>query len=428
MIKLTIDDPRLTAYAFGELNPKEIKEVAKQVASDPLLKAAVDELVAIETIFQVDSEPKYSLRPEQRAAIFQSSAEPSNVVHIPEKNWGRRVVAVLGVAAAVVISLTILQRPSGENNDANIVQLDWSSLSDGELLQRVSPSTESWMNMESASAEQPSKLREGLQMHASSLRSEIAERAEGVESSILVQSGAIEQKSPWVLRSDRPEMRIPLVAGNASYAWVRKSVAAGEMPSPASVRLEELLNHCPARRLADITHNGVSAGVEIIESPLDSSELLLFLSFNAQQSVDLEAALEFSKSVKSYKLLGYQQPVDGLKVASSQLMEVGSSQQVAYVLKLADAVDVDEPVFNLLLREKGTAEQASLGVVYSKTEWGDLSSGGKMQLLVVAWAEWLVEPMHKELRKNVELILAEVEPANESETDLLGIIHASLAL
>ena len=52
MMKLTIDDPRLTAYAFGELNPKETKEVAKLVAADPELRAAVDELIAIESIFK----------------------------------------------------------------------------------------------------------------------------------------------------------------------------------------------------------------------------------------------------------------------------------------------------------------------------------------------------------------------------------------
>ncbi|PQJ27165.1 VWA domain-containing protein [Rubritalea profundi] len=427
MMKLTIDDPRLTAYAFGELNPKETKEVAKLVTADPELRAAVNELIAIESVFQTGSEPKYALRPEQRAAIFQSSSEPSNVVHIPEKSWAKRVVAVLGVAAAVVVSLTILQRPSGESVDS-VVQLDWSSLSDGELLQGVTPSSDSWTNNESVSHEKSSEVSEGLQMHASSMRSEMADRAEVVDVSVLAKTGSGEQKSPWVMRSEQAETRIPLVAGNASYAWVSKSVAAGIFPSPASVRVEELLNHFPARGMADITHSGASAGVELVESPLDSSELLLFVSFNAKQSIDLEAALEFSESVKSYRLLGYQQDAGKVELAPSQLMDAGNSHQVAYALKLAEDADINEPILNLHLRQKGAAEQASLAVIYSKTEWSDLSSGGKMQLLVVTWAEWLVEPSRNDLRKEVELIMAGVTAIHESESEMLETIRASLLL
>lgn len=426
-MKLTIDDPRLTAYAFGELNPKETKEVAKLVAADPELRAAVDELIAIESIFQTGSEPKYALRPEQRAAIFQSSSEPSNVVHIPEKSWAKRVVAVLGVAAAVVVSLTILQRPSGESVDS-VVQLDWSSLSDGELLQRVSPSSESWTDTEAVSLEQSSKVRDGLQIHASSMRAEMADRAEVVDVSVLAKTGSGEQKSPWVMRSEQAETRIPLVAGNASYAWVSKSVAAGIFPSPASVRVEELLNHFPARVMADITHSGASAGVELVESPVDSSELLLFVSFKAKQSIDLEAALEFSESVKSYRLLGYRQDGGRIELAPSQLMEEGSSHQVAYALKLAVGADVNEAILNLHLRQKGVTEQASLAVIYSKTKWSELSSAGKMQLLVVTWAEWLVEPLRNDLRKEVELIMSDVTAVHESEKHLLGTIQASLQL
>jgi len=427
MMKLTIDDPQLTAYAFGELNAKETKEVAKLVAVDPELRAAVNELVAIETIFQTGAEPKYSLRPEQRAAIFQSSSEPDNVVHIPVKSWGKRVVAVLGVAAAVVVSLTVLQRPNGETAES-IVQLDWSSLSDSELLQRVSPNLEDWENTEKISSEQSSKVSEGLQMHASSLRDEMAGRAEVVEASTLPTASFTEQDSPWIVRSEHAKTRVPLAAGNASYAWVQKSVAAGKLPTPASVRVEELLNYFPAKPMADIVHKGISAGVEVVESPMDSSELLLFVSFNAKQSLELEAALEFSDSVKSYKLLGYQSGSNGAELAASQLMEAGSSHKAAYALQLAAGVDENQPILDLHLRQVEASEQASLAVIYTKTEWQELSSGGKMQLLVVTWAEWLADSSQKELREIVEQMSSSVSPVQSDERKLLGTIQASLKL
>jgi hypothetical protein len=427
MMKLTIDDPQLTAYAFGELNAKETKEVAKLVAIDPELRAAVNELVVIETIFQTGAKPKYSLRPEQRAAIFQSSSEPDNVVHIPEKSWGKRVVAVLGVAAAIVVSLTVLQRPNGETGES-VVELDWSSLSNNELLQRVSPNLEDWENTEKISSEKSSKVSEGLQMHASSMREEMAGRAEVVEASTLSTASIAEQDSLWVVRSEHAKTRVPLAAGNASYAWVLKSVAAGKLPTPASVRVEELLNYFPAKPMTDMVHKGISAGVEVVESPLDSSELLLFVTFNAKQSLELEAALEFSDSVKSYKLLGYQTGATGAELATSQLMEAGSSHKVAYALQLAAELDDSQPILELHLREVEASEQSSLAVIYTRTEWEDLSSGGKMQLLVVAWAEWLADPSQKELRQTVGQMSSSVTPVQNEEIELLRTIQASLKL
>ena len=109
-------------------------------------------------------------------------------------------------------------------------------------------------------------------------------------------------------------------------------------------------------------------------------------------------------------------------------MEEGSSHQVAYALKLAVGADVNEAILNLHLRQKGVTEQASLAVIYSKTKWSELSSAGKMQLLVVTWAEWLVEPLRNDLRKEVELIMSDVTAVHESEKHLLGTIQASLQL
>ena len=44
---ITPDDPRLTAFALGELAGEDAKLVAAAVAQDPALRAAVDDVRAV---------------------------------------------------------------------------------------------------------------------------------------------------------------------------------------------------------------------------------------------------------------------------------------------------------------------------------------------------------------------------------------------
>src|SRR4051812_45080233 len=105
-------DPRLTAYALGELDDTERAEIEALVAGSAEAHAFVEETRATAQLLteSLRNEPSPGLAPEQRRAIEQSlqaqsrtEAPPipaSDLTPIPSRHWLRPVrVVQLAVAA-----------------------------------------------------------------------------------------------------------------------------------------------------------------------------------------------------------------------------------------------------------------------------------------------------------------------------------------
>ncbi|MCW8133870.1 MAG: von Willebrand factor type A domain-containing protein, partial [Planctomycetota bacterium] len=79
MSKLNLDDPKLTAYALGELEPAEAAEIEKLLNEDEAARAFVDETRAfgrsLETELAKEAAP--GLTPEQKDAIADRSESPA---------------------------------------------------------------------------------------------------------------------------------------------------------------------------------------------------------------------------------------------------------------------------------------------------------------------------------------------------------------
>ena len=74
------NDPRLTAYALGELAPAEVAEIEAAVKSSPELQAVVDDIrQASETISNVfQTEPSLQLTAEQKSQLLTEAKSASN--------------------------------------------------------------------------------------------------------------------------------------------------------------------------------------------------------------------------------------------------------------------------------------------------------------------------------------------------------------
>lgn len=103
VVALYSDDPRLTAYALGELGPAEAAALTAELDAAAGARQAVAEIRALaKTLATVlQSEPCPALTPEQREAI-RAAAEPK-LVRLPQRRPYRPVLKWVAAAAAVLL-------------------------------------------------------------------------------------------------------------------------------------------------------------------------------------------------------------------------------------------------------------------------------------------------------------------------------------
>jgi Ca-activated chloride channel family protein len=108
-MNLNHDDPRLTAYALGELEPAERADLDAELQKDPGLRQAVEEIrqTAISLREELSAEPCPRLLPDQREAVASRLEEPANIVHLPR--WRLFRTAAWAAAAAGIMAVLAWQ-------------------------------------------------------------------------------------------------------------------------------------------------------------------------------------------------------------------------------------------------------------------------------------------------------------------------------
>lgn len=104
-MKLSADDPKLTAYALGELDAVEAAEVERELQASPELRQAVEEIrEASDWLKKELAAEEFPARiPEQRKAVEGS---PSNVVPLHRRVW-QKAAGFAAIAAAIVLGAWI---------------------------------------------------------------------------------------------------------------------------------------------------------------------------------------------------------------------------------------------------------------------------------------------------------------------------------
>ncbi|HTX65141.1 MAG TPA: von Willebrand factor type A domain-containing protein [Opitutaceae bacterium] len=103
-IRLNPDDPRLTAYALGELEGDEAAQVAAAIAADPALQAAVAEIRATagQLAEALEAEPLPEPAPVVHRAVYHT-VRPARVFRLP-------YFALAGLAAAACLTFIVALR------------------------------------------------------------------------------------------------------------------------------------------------------------------------------------------------------------------------------------------------------------------------------------------------------------------------------
>jgi Ca-activated chloride channel family protein len=122
-MKLNPDDPRLTAYALGELSGSEKQIVEAALQASPECRQVVEEIqqTAKALSDQLAAEPNLNLRQQQRQQIDEK-LQPDNVVPL----FRRRTVLTLGISAlaACLVGVLIWQSQLGSQAKQKAARLN----------------------------------------------------------------------------------------------------------------------------------------------------------------------------------------------------------------------------------------------------------------------------------------------------------------
>ncbi len=102
-MKINIDDPRLTAYALGELDPTEREEIEKLIHENEDAKAYVEEIRDLGGVLEssLEKEGLPDVRPD--TGVWENSGSESKVL---KSHWSRKLISypvVMGAVAALLL-------------------------------------------------------------------------------------------------------------------------------------------------------------------------------------------------------------------------------------------------------------------------------------------------------------------------------------
>lgn len=391
-MKIDINDPRITAFALGELQGRDAQEIARAVQTDTRIRAAVDEVR--DTSFMLfdslsggganllTTDQRKSVRSAGCGAVIEDLASARVAL------WKKPMVAGIGVAAAVAISLFFIQdRKSGAGttgmaaNDSTDINAgwDWSQVETEDLTASAIVPVSGTGLTESEAAH---ALAAAISDDTQSFRGEVAKRISQSELNDAHQLPGLIANDWLDVSSDRA-YQVPLSSGSASWPWIERYLTEKNvLPPVQTIRIEEMINHFQYSTPSQLTGTELVADMEICHSPWRPDHLLLAVHVAARPGVDYaraSASLEVNQErIQKLRLLGYANlahgnPSKGEPMAGRSLQQISKTHgnYVIYELEPVMAVQGDSVIATLVLGD-GTRMSLNQSVAWEGIASPDL--------------------------------------------------------
>jgi hypothetical protein len=382
--RLDSDDPRLTAFALGELEGDELAVVAAAVAADPSLQAAVDEIRA--TAGQLEEALKTEMLP---APVRPAHLEPYHTVR-PARMFSFPYWAVAGLAAAAcfVVLVGLHQLPlanqelpqkgahvakntgeatkpakggiAGRQQASNHVEIEFPTTEGDAPATSGGPGDDWGVVVPNASQETADATAAAAAVPGGSpviAGKSIAVAAMPAALPLERASGTSEVSGaglgrPFVAPGQNPVSSFPLAAGNSGYADVRRFLLDGHRPPQAVVRIEELVNFFAYDYAAPKPEDKepIAAALEVASAPWEPRHRLVRIALKARESApgghaavvarNVAIEVEFNPAlVQSYRLLGYENPGPGQEEHTSDTVDLVSGHSVTAFYEVVPAAE-----------------------------------------------------------------------------------------
>jgi hypothetical protein len=272
---MNVDNPRLTAYALGELPEQERRAIERELTRSPEARAYV---------LQTQQLAK-ELQDHFHAELEREGEPAANILPMPygrlfwsERNWPALAIAAVLVASLAIVAVTFWRSDSPRSTAA--------------LAERKS---------------------------AAPAEDIVVEYLSGDESGGPGSAAAGNEK-PFTRVTASPISIFPMRVGSGSFAEVRNWLAEGRRPPRSAVRIEEMINHFaytyPEPTIAQTT----TVTLDAATCPWHEGHELVRVGVYAR---DPEAArfveVRFNPSeIEFYRLLGYDDAEAGSAAASGE--------------------------------------------------------------------------------------------------------------
>lgn len=358
-MKIDIHDPRITAFALGELQGRDAREMARAVHRDARIRQAVDEVRATSFLLleSLGGEDVSMLTPSQRKTVRRagSGVVVAEIDHAKVAVWKRPLVAGLGMAAVVAVSLYVVTGPAKVTNSSDLAD---------------SVPAQGWPQVDTDHL-------------GGSDGADIAPAASvsGAARLIAMASNPIQGKeNDWVatgMGNEGKLWNVPLVSGSANWPWIQRYVDENKaLPPQSSVRIEEMLNHFQYPSPSMLTTDALTADMEICSTPWNPNTLLLAVHVSPSSGGDLagaKASLTIdSQRISQVRLLGYAH----------------ASQSESSMKMSAQPRKTAKPEGNYVIYELNVAKNVG-GLSESEEPWATLTLGDDARLPVSRVVSWI---------------------------------------
>lgn len=325
-MKIDLNDPRITAFALGELKGNDAIEIARAVRTDTRVRAAVDEVrdtscMLMETL---GGNETHLLTSEQRDAVrgAGSSSVITDISSAKQSFWTNPAVAGIGVAAAVALTLYIVAGRSGSGSgpggDDLPAKWDWAQVDMDSLMAPAVSDVPGDVGSTNGAKENAHAVSAAISDDTHSFRKEVKQRIESMKEEQIESAASLPEledssKQRWQnITGDHP-LNVPLASGAASWPWIVRSIEEQKkLPPQRAVRIEEMVNHFRYKKPTMISGGGLVADMEICRTPWNPTTVLLAVHVSADsasQSVNAPAILSINATrVQRVRLMGYAQP------------------------------------------------------------------------------------------------------------------------
>lgn len=280
-MKITSNDPRLSAYLFGELSDTDSTEVQRALASDPALRLGFEELQAttsfLESVFA--DQGATSLLETQRRSVIRASREADvadKVVDLKSsRRGGKAWIGGFAAAAAVTLAALISTRFDfgGSTPLANVERQDNLSM----------------IALPGPGGGDAKVNGVGSSGSASAADKRASDRVEASANLASPTTGSLPEFS------NASELRLPAVLGTQSLGLVMDAISSGTLPQRDLVRVEELINSCaisgvqPRLQVATLAcpwaENSVLVAVQVTAGSDDLADVTLLSSSGCSRRV-----------------------------------------------------------------------------------------------------------------------------------------------
>lgn len=302
-MKVTPDDPRLSAYLLGELSHDEAAVIKRAAAADPAIKMSLSELEKTLGFFSgvFGGAGDEKLLPAQREAIRQAGRDAESLSKVvplasAHRSW-KPWLTGFGAAAAVAFAAVLMSRVEPERSSGIV---DAGAVTD-EIALLPMPGPTAGEGATSVGNRSGSMVEQAknLESRPGGFLSDVAKH---LDRKPLPESSSLPMTGPQSGFASGPMTRLPVIIGSSSFHWVNGWIREKQqLPPKNAVRVEEMINSA-------VLPGGVESGdllvaIEVMKCPWNTDSLLVGVQLKAGSS-DTKDLKVIYRSQASRRILG----------------------------------------------------------------------------------------------------------------------------